>query len=276
MSSAIDEWIERDAISFALDSAESMNAAIDRVVASQSDDVELLGLGEPTHGAEAFLVLRNRVFERLVERHGFTAIAVESSFPRGRVVNEYVLGRGGAASYDDVIDKGFSHGFGRMAANRELIEWMRTYNADASHSTKLQFYGFDSPTEMTGADSPRELLTFAVEYLAAIDTGSGARHRGLFEPLLGDDAEWSNPAASFDPAKAIGGSPNAVALRVATEDFIAEPRSAAAGADREERRNAVCRSGALRDSARQMLTYHAALARPSTTASPNFLAFATR
>jgi hypothetical protein len=35
----------------------------------------------------------------------------------------------------------------------ELIEWMRRYNADPAHHVKLQFYGFDSPTEMVGSDS---------------------------------------------------------------------------------------------------------------------------
>ena len=101
--------------------------------ASLGDSVELLGLGEPTHCVEEFLQFRNRVFQRLVESHGYTAIAIESSFPRGRLVNEYVLGRG-AASYDEIAETGFSHGFGRMAANRELVEWMRAYNADAAHA----------------------------------------------------------------------------------------------------------------------------------------------
>jgi erythromycin esterase-like protein len=40
------------------------------------------------------------------------------------------------------------------------VEWMREYNADADHSVKLHFYGFDSPTEMMYADSPRQALEF--------------------------------------------------------------------------------------------------------------------
>ena len=87
------------------------------------------------------------------------------------MVNEYVAGRG-AASYDDVREVGFSHGFGRLDANRELVEWMRRYNADASHRVKLEFYGFDGPMEMTGTDSPRQLLRFVLDYLAAMDPAS--------------------------------------------------------------------------------------------------------
>ncbi len=115
------DWARRDAIPFAVDSTESLHAAVDKLVAALGDPVELLGFGEPMHGETEFLVLRNRLFQRLVEAHDYSAIAVESSFPRAHIVNEYVAGRPGEpVSYEDIQDSGFSHGFGRYAANREL------------------------------------------------------------------------------------------------------------------------------------------------------------
>src|SRR3954454_22561823 len=116
----LDDWIAGEAIPFSLDSTESFNAAVDKLVAGLGDSVELLGFGEALHGGEELLVLRNRLFQRLVEAHGYSAIAIESSFPRGRVANEYVLGRG-PATYEELQETGFSHGFGRLEANRELI-----------------------------------------------------------------------------------------------------------------------------------------------------------
>ena len=83
-------------------------------------------------------------------------------------MNEYVAGRG-PATFEVVQEAGFSHGFGRLDANRELVEWMRRYNADPSHGVTLRFYGFDSPTEMTHTDSPRRVLQFVLDYLASID-----------------------------------------------------------------------------------------------------------
>src|SRR3954452_24592906 len=109
---SLDDWARGEAIPFALDSTESLYAAIDRLVAAIDESVALLGFGEPMHGETDFLVLRNRLFQRLVEAHGYRAIAIESSFPRAQVVNEYVAGRG-ARSYEDIQDSGFSHGFGR-------------------------------------------------------------------------------------------------------------------------------------------------------------------
>src|SRR5215212_7664474 len=91
----LDNWARCEAISFDLESDQSFDSAVDRMVAAMGESVELLGLGEPMHGAPEFLVLRNRLFQRLVEAHGFTAIAFESSFPRALVVNEYVMGASG-------------------------------------------------------------------------------------------------------------------------------------------------------------------------------------
>ena len=42
---------------------------------------------------------------------------------------------------------------------------MREYNASVPPERRLRFDGFDAPTEMMGTDSPRQLLTFAVDYL---------------------------------------------------------------------------------------------------------------
>lgn len=150
MHATLDNWIQHEVIPFSIDLSETLNASIDRIIASLDASVELLGFGEALHGAEDILILRNRLFQRLVEVHGYRAIAIESSFPRAHVVNDYITGCE-SASYEDMQDIGFSHGFGRLDANRELIEWMRCYNANPSHRVKVNFYGFDSPTEMTSS-----------------------------------------------------------------------------------------------------------------------------
>jgi len=262
ISDTLDEWLRRESIPFSMDLPQSLNAAIDAMLGSLGASVEVLGFGEALHGGQDILTLRNRLFQRLAEAHGYSAIAVESSFPRGQIVNDYVAGRG-AASYDAVQETGFSHGFGRIDANRELVEWMRAYNADPRHRIKLNFYGFDSPTEMAGADSPRQLLHFVLDYLESFDGVSGRERRRRIDELLGPDADWNNPAAGFDPTKSIGRSPAATALRVETEDLISDlnvrlPELAAKG---EQCRYSEAAQYA--SMARQLLNYHAALARNS-------------
>lgn len=220
-------------------------------------------MGAALHGGEDILILRNRLFQRLAEAHGYSAIAIESSFPRGHIVNEYVAGHG-PASYEAVQETGFSHGFGRIAANRELVEWMRHYNADPTHHIKFQFYGFDSPTEMMGSDSPRQVLHFVLDYLAAIDETLSQRYRSRIDPLLGPDAAWENPAAMMDPALSRGHSSEATALRIETEELIADlqVRRPELVTKSNERRYLEALQYAV--VARQLLNYHAALARASS------------
>jgi erythromycin esterase-like protein len=258
----LDDWIARESIPFSADSPATFGAAVDTVIASLGGSVELLGFGEALHGGEEILLLRDRLFRRLVEMHGYSAIATESSFPRGLAVNAYIAGDG-AGSYDAVQDAGWSHGFGRLEANRELIEWMREYNADPSHRVKLRFYGFDSPTEMTGTDSPSHVLHVVLDYLAAIDGAGDQQRRERIDALLGSDADWENPAALMDPSKSVGLSDAASALRIETEDLITglhirRPELVAkGGADRywEALQHATL--------ARQLLNYHAAIAHDS-------------
>src|SRR5579883_1207991 len=259
--STLDGWIAHEMIRCSLDSRPDFNAAVDTVVDSPGDEVALLGFGEALHGGEELLVLRNQVFQRLVEAHGYSAIAVESSFPRGSVTNDYVLGRG-PASYEAVQETGWSHGFGTFEANRELIEWMRRYNANPAHPTKLQFYGFDSPTDII-ADSPRQTLYVALDYLSSVDEVLGQEYRQRIDPLLGEDAAWENPAAALDPAQSIGRSPEATALRIETEELISDLRvrrpEFVARSDESRYQEAVHYAVM----ARQLLNFHAALAQPS-------------
>jgi erythromycin esterase-like protein len=254
-----EEWIARGAIPFVLDSPTSVDAAVDAVVASLGEGVELLGFGEALHGGEEILVLRNRLFRRLVEAHGFSAIAIESSFPRGRLVDEYVAGRG-AASYEAVRETGFGHAFGGLDANRELVEWMRQYNADPAHRVALRFYGFDIPTGTNGIASPRQVLHFVCDYLASVDPAGGAARRERIEPLLGEDAAWENPAGMMNPAESVGRSPAAAALRVETEDLIADLRARrpelVAKGDGSRYAEALHHASV----ARELLNFHAAMA----------------
>ena len=258
----LDDWILHETIPFSIDSPEIFNVAVDRVITSLDNSVKLLGFGEALHGGEDILILRNRLFQRLVEAHGYSAIAIESSFPRAHLVNEYIAGHG-PASYEDLQDSGFSHGFGGLDANRELVEWIRQYNADSSHPVKLRFYGFDSPTEMTFSDSPRQILYFILDYLASIDSVSSQKHRERIDAFLGQDSDWENPDAMMDPSKSIGLSPAATSLRIEVEDLIMELRlrrpELVAKSDESRYLEAV-QYAVL---SRQLLNYHAVLARTS-------------
>ncbi|MBT2513361.1 erythromycin esterase family protein [Arthrobacter sp. ISL-30] len=193
--------------------------ALAALIRSLGTQPRLLGLGEPMHGEEEFLRLRNQAFQHLVEHQGYRSIALESDCLAGVEVDVFV--EAGAGELEDVMEYGFSHGFGELAANRELVSWMREYNADHLPEDRLRFYGFDAPIEMTSAQSPRTPLLAVYEYLANQSAvGRDPFTRDLIEDLVGEDERWTNPAAIMDAAQSIGASLEVSRLRLIADDLL--------------------------------------------------------
>ncbi|HEX3492928.1 MAG TPA: erythromycin esterase family protein [Streptosporangiaceae bacterium] len=180
----------------------------------------LLALGEPTHGEEVLLDLRNDLFRQLVEQERYRTITIESDCLMGLVVDDYVTS--GAGTLDEVMARGFSHGWGALAGNRELVRWMRAYNEGRPGSERLRFAGFDGPLEITGAASPRQALTALHSYLGSrVDPGLVPCTAETLESLLGADDQWTNPAAMMDPSQSAGQTPQARQLRLVADDLVA-------------------------------------------------------
>ncbi|WP_406447393.1 erythromycin esterase family protein [Streptomyces sp. NBC_00876] len=181
----------------------------------------LLALGEPTHGEDALLGLRNELFRQLVEQEGYGTIAIENDCMTGLAVDAYIAS--GTGTLDEVMEHGFSHGWGTSAANRELVRWMRAFNDGRPSSERLRFAGFDGPLEITGAASPRQALTALHEYLASagVDADLFPCTAEALDRLLGADAPWTEPAAMTDPARSVGQSARAARLRLLADDLVA-------------------------------------------------------
>ncbi|AEW98304.1 erythromycin esterase family protein [Streptantibioticus cattleyicolor] len=180
----------------------------------------VLALGEPTHGEETLLGMRNELFRRLVEEEGYRTIAIESDCVAGMAVDDYVTS--GTGSLDDVMEHGFSHGWGAFPANRELVRWMRAHNEGRPASERVRFAGFDGPLEITHAASPRPVLTALHGYLAAhVDAGLLPCTAETLDRLIGADDRWTDPDAMTDPARSVGRSAEAGQLRLLADDLVA-------------------------------------------------------
>src|SRR5215467_11106019 len=180
----------------------------------------LLAMGEPTHGDDVLLDLRNDLFRQLVEQERYRTITIESDCVMGLVVDDYVTS--GRGTLDEVMARGFSHGWGEFAANRELVRWMRAYNVGRPVSERLRFAGFDGPLEITAAASPRQALTALHAYLTAwVDADLLPCTAETLDRLLGADDRWTNPAAMMDPSQSVGQTPEAKQLRLLADDLVA-------------------------------------------------------
>jgi erythromycin esterase-like protein len=238
---------------------------VDRIAGSLGDAVELLGIGEALHGSEEILLVRNRLFQRLVKAHGYSAVVIEATSPQARAINDYVLGARQAE--DPAVQAWFGAGFGVLDANRELVEWIHDYNADQAHAPKLHFYGFDLPLGQGGLANPSRVLDLVLGYLDSVDSASAETHRERITTLVGETAAWERPAAMFDPAQSIGLSAPATALRIAILDLITELRIRRPELVGRSDRLAYADALHHAELARKLLDAHAALATPGAYAS---------
>ncbi len=169
---------------------------------------DLLAFGEPTHLEPAFGRIRNELFADLAE-HGFRSIALETDRVAALAVDDFV--REGTGTLENVLRDGFSHSFGALDTNRQLVAWMREYNKRRPPAERLAFHGFDASTEMMSAPSPRRYLEHARDYLG-LDTDIAT--------LAGDDERWSRTEAVLDPAMSVGETADADRLRVRADDML--------------------------------------------------------
>jgi erythromycin esterase len=204
-------------ISAGSDDHRTLGDAIAAEIAHLTHRPRLLGFGEPMHGEDEFARVRNAVFAALVDQAGFISIALETSAWHGRAVDAYI--RGGDGDEDDVMADGFTHGFGESRANRMLIRWMHEQNRHRPKAAQLRFAGFDAPTEMTEAPSPRPALQMLHGFLCTHVGESDLPPWDTIDVLLGPDEPWSEPAAAMEPARSIGSEPRVHDLRAITDDL---------------------------------------------------------
>lgn len=222
----------------------------------------LLALGEPTHGEDTLLDLRNELFRQLVEEEGYRTIAVGSDCLMGLVVDDYVAS--GRGTLDEVMERGFSHGWGAFAGNRELVRWMREYNTGRPASERLRFAGVDGPLEITGAASPRQALTALHACLAAaVDTDLLPCTAETLDRLIGADGRWTEPAAMRDPSRSVGRSAEAGELRLLADDLVALLDARGPQLLGTASRDAWERARLYGRTATGLLRYHHAMADPS-------------
>ncbi|MEU9234232.1 erythromycin esterase family protein [Streptomyces subrutilus] len=237
----------------------------------------MLALGEPTHGEDSLLDLRNALFRRLVEEEGYRTIAIESDCTAGLVVDDHIASAAGAPAEDEVMRRGFSHGFGASAANRELVRWMRAYNDGRPASERLRFAGFDGPLEITAAASPRQALTALHGTLTAwVGAEPLPCTAQTLDRLLGPDDRWTDPGAMWDPAESAGRSAEAAELRLLADDMAALLDAQAPHLATATPRDDWDRARLYARTATGLLRYHACMADPGPSRMARLVALRDR
>lgn len=105
-----------------------------------SENVQVVGLGEASHGVKEYHQMKAEVFKALVANNGCRTFIIEGDFGGALKVDDYIHGGEGTAE-DAVGEIGFAIYRTQEMAN--LVDWMRSYNESAPEGKDLHFYGMD-------------------------------------------------------------------------------------------------------------------------------------
>src|SRR4051812_437982 len=136
--SEITAAVEKEAVPF----GDDLDDDIDPLIAAAAD-MDVVLIGEATHGTKEFYHIRAEITRRLIEEHHFDTVAVEADWPEAYNVHRYVIDQSEDANANQALGK-FERFPVWMWRNREVerfIEWLRMYNIESRQP--VGFYGLD-------------------------------------------------------------------------------------------------------------------------------------
>jgi erythromycin esterase-like protein len=137
--------VELDVAGLIADAAEPVPHIDDPAFGPMFDrfgEARVVCLGEASHGTSEFYRARAEISRRLIERHGFTIVAVEADWPDAATIDRYVRHR----PWREGELRAFERFPTWMWRNREFdkfIRWMREHNEKRPYERMCGFYGLD-------------------------------------------------------------------------------------------------------------------------------------
>jgi erythromycin esterase len=134
-----EKWLARNSTSIpasGLIPAEAKLAKLDQVL----QQARVLGIGEATHGSREFGDFRLSLTKRLIEKNDYRIVAIEGSESRFQYLARYIRGE---VSKSPEIDKRIETGWIGRRSQRDLIEWVRTWNA-THRKDQVRIVGVDA------------------------------------------------------------------------------------------------------------------------------------
>ncbi|HSQ00997.1 MAG TPA: protein-L-isoaspartate(D-aspartate) O-methyltransferase [Candidatus Dormibacteraeota bacterium] len=160
---------------------DSLDPLLDRI-----GDARVVLLGEATHGTSEFYRMRARITRELIQRRGFTLIAVEADWPDAARVDHYVRHRAAPPAPETPFTR-FPTWMWRNREVDALVRWLAAHNADvADPARRVGFHGLDLYSLHTS-------IAAVLRYLDDVDPDAArvARTRyGCLTPWQGDPAAY--------------------------------------------------------------------------------------
>ncbi|MBS1165099.1 MAG: Erythromycin esterase [Proteobacteria bacterium] len=168
--------------------AEPLPALDDPAFAAAFDrfgEARVVLLGEASHGTSEFYRARAAITRRLIERHGFTIVAVEADWPDAAAINRYVRRN----PHQPMSSTPFARFPTWMWRNKDVdtfVSFLRRHNTTCAPEAKVGFYGLDL-YNMTAS------IAAVLAYLDRVDPEAAVVARGRYACLT----PWSREPAAY-------------------------------------------------------------------------------
>ncbi len=152
-------------------------------------DKRIVMLGESSHGTHEFYAARAAITRRLVERHGFTIVAVEGDWPDAAVYNRFIQGAPPDTNAAPPFQR-FPTWMWRNTVMPGFLSDLRAINAERRADEQVGFYGLDI-YNMSGS------IEAVLAYLDEHDPQAAATAReryGCLTPWQADPATYGRAA----------------------------------------------------------------------------------
>jgi erythromycin esterase-like protein len=142
-------------------------------------------LGEASHGTSEFYRARAAITRRLVERHGFTIVAVEADWPDAALVDHHVRDRPTPRAGRQAFTR-FPTWMWRNRETADFVAWLHAWNGRLEPERRVRFAGLD-------LYALHHSIDVVLQYLDRVDPAAAvtARQRyGCLTPWQRDPAEY--------------------------------------------------------------------------------------
>ena len=193
-----------------LSGAGAASRAIDGLL-ERIADARLVLLGESTHGTSEFYRFRARVTRELIDKRGFSFVAVEADWPDAARIDAAIAGRTATGGPDFVPFARFPTWMWRNREVVELTRWLYEHNRSRPAEARVRFHGLDLYSMFTS-------IAAVLHYLGGIDPGAAEVARTRYGTLT----PWQSDPTAYGQAVLVGRYASSEAVVVGTlQDLLA-------------------------------------------------------
>lgn len=156
-------------------------------------DAQIVLLGEATHGTSEFYTARAAITRHLIEKHGFTVVAVEADWPDAARIDGYVRHHEKRPRRGEAFIR-FPTWMWRNVEMLAFADWLRGHNERLPDTAKVSIHGLD-------VYSLSESIHSVLNYLDRVDPEEAAHARWRYGCLT----PWQDEPARYGRAISHGG-----------------------------------------------------------------------